>query len=379
MTDYSSVEPAVPHRSPAGRQVKALYGEPGNIEDRGQEIEDLGRKMRDSADTLQSIKDRAAANQGKAIDSFRKSIGDSHETLREAADLYEPVGPVIREYGSEISDLQPEIGKTVVTCGDLWEKYESLPGDKGGRGVGGWLQPDEGSDEAEEQAAEDDAKKAAYDEWKTEGDKFDCLYESWEEAFDTAVNGITDAEAGTIEDSGWDKFWEAMNGLSDVLAVVGAGLAIAALFISGPIGWVALGVGVAAFAVDGARYLHGDASGGELAMSALGAVPFGKAGTGLIKATGKGGEVAATAERTAAQSARFGGEIGPGTQRVGDAATRSVFGRSTGDLARNVMAPLDTGGKVGTTAGYMNLFGGMADQQLGNVGTGKTIHDLVTD
>lgn len=370
MTDYSSVEVSTPHRSPAGRMVGPLYGEPDNIQDRGQQIEDLGRKMRDSASTLQTIKDRAADNQGKAIDSFRKSIGDSHETLAEAADLYEPVGPVIREYGNEVGRLQPAIGKSVQKCSDLWEKYQSLPGDKDGDG---------GSDEGDDEADEDAAKKAAYDEWEHEGSHFDDLVDEWEDAFDTAINGITDAEAGTIEDSGWDKFWEGMNALSDILAVVGAGLAIAALFISGPIGWVALGVGAAAFAVDGARYLHGDASAGDLAWSAAGAVPFGKAGTGLLKATGKTGEVAASAEKTAAQSAKFGGGMGPRAQKFSDAVTTSVLGRTTGGMAHDVMAPLDVGGKAGTTGGMLNLFGGMADQQISNFGAGKTIHGVVSD
>src|SRR5699024_9306871 len=178
--------------SPGGHTIEHIEGEPATIELRGSQIETLGTQMRDSAKLQEQIKTRAGDQQGKAIKDLRDTIGDSYQTLFQAANLYEPVGPIIKKYGSELSTLKPQIDSSADTCEDLWQHYASLPGQREARGTGGLFEPDEGSEEAEQQAEEDAAKKAAYEAWRDEALTFDGYYDNWEEAFDAAVDGVTD-------------------------------------------------------------------------------------------------------------------------------------------------------------------------------------------
>ena len=122
-------------RSPKGREIELVEGNPGDIISRGEKIESLGTQMLDSADTLERIKNEAVSDgsqKGKAIEKLKDSIGDSYETLREAGELYEPVGPVITAYGTALEGCKPTINNAVEDCESKWATYDSLPGDREG-------------------------------------------------------------------------------------------------------------------------------------------------------------------------------------------------------------------------------------------------------
>lgn len=251
-------------------------GDPHTIIARGGKIRELGRMMRQSAEVLESIKTSACDQQGQAIEELRESIGDSHATLAQAAELYEPVGPVICAYGQELSDLQPLINKRAEGCRELWTTYRSLPGSVEPRGVGGWFEPDEGSDEAEQQAEEDEAKKEAHDAWKEEAKYFDNDCDTWEQAFDDAVSGISEEMSDTIEDGAWRSF---LDGLSTALGWAGLIVGVAALIIGGPIlAAMALVIGALSLAVVIAQAVQGDKNGWDIGIAALGVLPVGKLG-----------------------------------------------------------------------------------------------------
>lgn len=256
--------------SPRGREIKEVDGDPWQTISRGSQIERLGGNMRESATLLETIQSRAGDQQGKAIDSLRDSIGDSYEVLFEAADLYEPVGPVIAEYGRELRDVQPTITGHVGNCEDLWSAYESTGGNIPPRGSGGWGQPDADSDEAEENAEQDQAKQEAFDAWKAEAESFDSAYDTWEDAFETAVDNIGDEMAGTIKDSFWDK-------VADILSVAALILGVAAFFIGGwVVAAIALAVSAALLLVTTIQYFQGDKSLLDVGLAALGVIPVGK-------------------------------------------------------------------------------------------------------
>src|SRR5699024_10792177 len=226
--------------SPKGRIIRHVEGDPSTIIDRGWEIEFLGGIMRSSAETLQTIATQSEYMQSVMVDEFRDNIGDSYEVLFQAADLYEPVGPVLRTYGQDLEGVKPSLDSHADDCDDKWAEYESRRGDRHGRGTGGLFQPDEGSPEAQEQADEDEAKKAAYERWHAEAELFDAAYDTWEDAFDTAVNGVTDGTADAIEDSIWSD-------VVDVLKVVGTIVAIAAMFTGiGALVWAGVAIGALA-------------------------------------------------------------------------------------------------------------------------------------
>ncbi len=259
------------HQSPRGRRIIRLVGDPDEIMARGTEIELLGGQMRDAADVLKDIKTRADDQQGKAIESLRETIGDSYETLYEAADLYEPVGPVIHKYGSELDGVQTSINNHADRCRELWTAYYNAPGT---------IHPDAPEpEEGSEEESDNQAKQAAYDAWKEEADLFDSDYDTWETAFDEAVNNITDEMSGAIEDGFWRSFLDIAG---KVLGWAGLILGIAALIVTGPIAGIiaaaAAVVGVLALLVTIAQMGMGDAGWGDFAWAVVGILPIGKLG-----------------------------------------------------------------------------------------------------
>lgn len=259
--------------SPKGREIKHVEGTPGEIVSRGKQIESLGRKMHDAATTLQTLKDNSLSDgqqQGKAIEKLQEIIGDSHEKLREAGDLYEPVGPVLVEYGEALESCKPRIDASANTCNELWSTYENLPGDKddstteeegGLLGIGGT---------DKEEAEDNKAKKVAHDNWKSEAETFDTWYDVWEDAFDTATNGVTDGTSGKIEDSFWSD-------IAEVMAIVTIVIAVVALVIGGPImAAIALVAGAIYLAAVIGQYCNDEANGMDIFLAAVSIVPFGK-------------------------------------------------------------------------------------------------------
>lgn len=260
--------------SPKGRTIMRVEGNASEITTRGWEIEYLGGVMRSSAETLKDISTRTGEQEGKAVTDLADTIGDSYKTLFQAADLYEPVGPVIRKYGQALEDVQPSLDSHAENCQELWSTYVSLPGSVDPRGTGGLFEPDEGSPEAEEQAEEDAAKKAAYEDWETEAQLFDGDYDTWESAFDTAVDGITDGTSDAIEDGFWRTALDVFN---DVLGWAGLILGVAAMFFP-PLALAAAIVGAISLAATIGQMIIGDADGVDVAFAALGVIPVGKLG-----------------------------------------------------------------------------------------------------
>lgn len=269
-------------QSPRGRDIEHVDGTPSEIIARGTAIETLGIQMKASADTLEDIKNRAiddGTQKGKAIEALRESVGDSYSTLREAGELYEPVGPVIRTYGEELEIVKPKLDGHADDCESLWLTFQSLPGEVEPRGTGGLFGPEEGSPEAEQQAEEDEAKKAAYDAWVAEAELFDADYDTWETAYDEAVNNIGDKMAGSIKDG----FWEFLEDLGQILSWAALIVGVAALIIGGPIlAALALATALAYLAVTSIQYFGGKKSLLDVGLATLGVLPFGKL-AGLTK------------------------------------------------------------------------------------------------
>lgn len=282
-------------KSPAGRDIEHVKGTPDTITSRGTAIGALGQQMLDSAAVLEQIATRATMQQGKAIDQLIETIGDAYKQLKEAGELYKPIGPVLVTYGEALADVKPKIDGHADTCGELWVTYEALPGKVKPRGTGGWFEPEEGSPEADAQAEEDAAKKAAFDAWEEEAEDFDADYNTWEQAFDDAVSGITDEMSGKIADS-WTQW------LADIKTVLGwAGfiLGIAAIIIGGPIiGALAAIVAGLTLIVVVIQFARGEASWVDLTMAIIDVIPIGKIG-GILAEGGT----------WAAKGSKFGSEF----------------------------------------------------------------------
>lgn len=340
-------------RSPKGRWIAEVEGDPDAIKKRGTEIEELGRMMSDSATILKGLADGTDGLQGKAAVKLREGVGDVHGTLKEAGELYTPTGPVVRAYGVALAVDQPAINGHVANARTLWETYMSLPGSVDARGTGGLFQPEEGSPEAEQQADEDAAKLAAYEAWEDEARRFDADYDSWESAFDTAASNVGDALAGKIKDSFWDDLDGFVAGALKVLAVVGLVLAVVGLVIGGPIiAALAAIVAVATLALTIYQYARGDATKLDLALAIVGVIPFGSLGK---LAQGKSGMLS------------FAGDI------AGGAFKPSTYSAAMGQMRTLSMASRFAGGGFqGFRAGVSTFW------QLNGSGVGGFVTKLMT-
>src|SRR5699024_12585093 len=97
------------HLSPRERRVGPLAGEPDAIISRGEKIESIGQKMRESSQVLGDSADRASGQQGKAGESLVGGNGDTDNTTRQADEPYEPEGPGVDMYCGS-SDVTERIG-----------------------------------------------------------------------------------------------------------------------------------------------------------------------------------------------------------------------------------------------------------------------------
>ncbi|WP_306232996.1 hypothetical protein [Agrococcus beijingensis] len=264
-------------QSPKGRWIDEVAGDAGHIVERGNDIRRLGEAMISSATLLEQVKSGADGQQGLAVDKLREVVGETYGLLRQGGELYKPTGPVLAAYGEVLADVQPRIKGHVDACETLWATFQSLPGSVEPRGTGGWFQPDADSPEAEQQADEDAAKLAAYNAWEAEAGYWDNDYDTWEDAFDQAVNDIGGVLEGKVEDGFWDNVDGFVASLQKVLSWAGLVVGILALIFAGPILALIGGIiGLIALGLTIYQFLRADAGVFQLVMAVVGVIPFGK-------------------------------------------------------------------------------------------------------
>lgn len=266
-------------RSPKGRHIERLKGNADTISKRGAEITSLGDAMGESAAFLKSLHDKSSGQKGEAIEKLQEIVGDTHEQLKLAGELYRPTGPVLVSYAATLSQVQPRLNAAVKTCEELWTTFAGLPGYMPGDRPSWVVPPKEGSDEATENAADDASKKQKHDEFVAEARIFDSEYDTWETAFDTAVDGISTATSGKIKDGFWDNVDGYVAVALEVLKVVGLILTVAAIIIGGPIiGALAAIAAIATLALTIYQATRGDAELTDVIIAAIGVIPFGSMG-----------------------------------------------------------------------------------------------------
>lgn len=313
--------------SPDGHPIRHVAGNAEAIIKRGNAITTLGEQMHGAADTLEHLKHSSVddgAQKGKAIEKLRDSIDDSYKTLREAGDLYEPVGPVLVTYGTAIAKIKPLIDSYADSCEELWGAYVALPGDPDGRQLGMPWSPEPGSPEAEAQGDEDTAKKAAYDAYITVANQFDGQYDDWLEAFETAADGVHDKVSGSIKDG----FWEFLDDLMEVLNWAALVIGVIALIVGGPFVLIAFALAAAVLLVASIQMFDSGKSWGErwtnLGFAVLGVIPFGKFSQLAGEATHLGKLKIITG---------YGAPL-TATRSIGDNLLRLVHGQSIDDLTK---------------------------------------------
>lgn len=316
------------HETTKGHPVEVVIGAAEDIESRGQQVVDLGASMTVSEEILSDLVSNGSNMRGKAIDSLRESAEEVTSELRLAAELYTAVGPFIRDYGTALIDVQTAMRRIVPDAEELWETYQqklqALDAARDAPVVypSGTEPSDDGSArrEAEREhqdgitTAEGDAN-TAYKAWKVEADAYDRQWNTWWDAFDTAATGIETATGDGIEDSIWDNLDGLVEFLQTVISIVSTVLFVISLFVPG-LNLVMFALGVAALALTVYQFARGDASGLDLGIAIIGALPF-----GVIGEAGSFGRVA--------DNAVDAGEMA-------NAASRWPVGRS-GDMISNII------------------------------------------
>lgn len=344
-----------PPPSPLGREIKHVAGDPGDIVSRGTVIETLGHKMLTCAATLQQLGSNSVSDgqpQGEAIEKLQEAIGRSWEELRKAGELYEAVGPVIKRYGERLAIHQPVIEEVTGSCEDLWAAYEALPGSVEPRGLSDLGEPDPGGPQAQDRAKEDAAKKAAYQAWEDEAERFDTWYGFWDDAYEEAADDIGREMCGKPRDDWWDSW-----GLDDILTWAALIVGIVALFLGGWVLALAVALAVATVALTAVQSAHEEACLKDLLFAGLSVLPFGRMagltkGPHLIELGGRGRDV----------TGWQGPSVGTVTSELDDLgklftrATRhtdiasDLLGRTRKELAQEPRAPIRPGGPVHNAA-----------------------------
>ncbi|MGO1393055.1 hypothetical protein [Agrococcus casei] len=267
-----------------GNPVMELKGDPWATETIGQQMKDIGEKMTEASRFMNRLRSNTDAMQGKAIEKLRDNVDDSTALLGPAGELYEGVGEALRLYGDTVSGFQTAMNSYARDTIDKYNTFMSLPGsvpnvctpyDQPGARTS---TADPGSDAAELEAAQDEAKGRAYTAFTEAGALYDEKYDSWWEAWDTAQRTIGNEFTDELKDG----FWEFLSELRDILGWVALAVGILALIVGGPFVAIAFVIGAAMLAISLVRLFEPGANFWErlglVALDALAILPLGKLG-----------------------------------------------------------------------------------------------------
>lgn len=283
-----------------GHEVAVVEGDAGAISARGTTITTLATQMTTAAQTLQDIKSGKLVGEGYAMDKIKDVIGDVHGDLDEAGRRYKPAGSTLTTYAGVLATVQAQM-KTIVSDCEKSEKalataqtdadqanhalalHETAVADH----------PPTPDQEASSKKVGENLSGAASSAQSTlatagrehDGNlhRFDTAYDTWHEAYENAVNGLSDANK-IGEDSTWENIAGVLAVISDWVGWIGLAIAVLGLIIGGPFFAIAaLVVGVIALALTVALMFDGRKGWGDLAWAIVGVLPIGKLGQGFGK------------------------------------------------------------------------------------------------
>ncbi|MBM7505722.1 hypothetical protein ACFPER_01300 [Agromyces aurantiacus] len=274
-------------RSPAGHEISVVTGNASSIKARGREVEELGDQMVGAAGVLRAIADGGVPQHGLSIEKIKEVIGEIDEELKLAGQRYRPSGSALVGYADALAEVQEQMRLIVPRCREAWDDYlaaqaafQRLDDPLSGpvvptAGVDGGPSPEQEAHEREVTLARGRADDA-YDDFVAEARAFDTQYETWEQAFETAADGLREATDGGISDGFWDDVDGVVAGVLVVLQWAGIVLAVLAFVIGGPI-IAALGaiVAVTTLLLTIYQKSRGDAGWLELGVAIVGVIPFG--------------------------------------------------------------------------------------------------------
>ena len=275
-------------RSPnTGHELRQLEGTASDIVTRAEALKTLATTMETTATQLKNIGD-SSIHKSKGTDKLAEMASETHADLSDAAVRYKGTGDSLAVYGEALDVAQTWLRTNMNSVEGAENAYQTALADKADADEAEWfasMRATGSDDEADARAATragdtaDDASDAlaAAEAERTEMWKaFDSVFETWSDAYDDAVDGIENA-IETADNN--DGFWEFVDDLLDVIAIVLVVLSIIALVIGAPLTGLLAGIifalAAASFLLTALKFAYGRASLSDLAWSAVGLLPFG--------------------------------------------------------------------------------------------------------
>jgi len=353
-------------RSPQHHTLRRLEGHPDDIERYGADLKAAASVMSDTALQLKKIsegtRDIAIA---VSVDKIREKAGETYPDLDKAATRYRDTGAVLTTYGGALRTAQTTIHPLVSeieAAHRTMEDARDAESDARGTVRDNRIQmPWEAEvTDAQKSAAQHTLDTAESATGRAEAEleqlwgTFDRAFSTWSDAYDDAVEGIEDAFDAADNNDAWGE------DLLPILGWIAVGLAVVALFVTGPIALAIAAIGAVVAAVmltiNLLKFAKGHGNWLDLGMSIIGLIPFARP---LIQ--GARGGVAALRGTTALFS------TGRGILRASIRSGMPRFG----------YAPLSGGPLRMLAAGGRNLVAGLANGAV-NVGARLKYGGLMT-
>jgi len=262
-------------RSPfTGHELRQFEGSPETIAETATQYKTLGAAMKRTADTLRDI---ASSQVSQGTDKLKEDAESIESDLRKAGIRYEGTGKALEPYATALETARSWYTNNHEALEAAEASYNSAVTDQSELLWGPSTDAEEHSkdlgDAAKAVEAADDARDPL---WRA----YDSTYDAWEQAFNTAADGVADAMDSADNDDG---FWGA---IADVLAIIGYAIiviAVVALFVvSSPWSTILLATTLALSAIHltGTIYLYanGKASLSDVLWSTFGLVTAGAGG-----------------------------------------------------------------------------------------------------
>ncbi|KRC61485.1 hypothetical protein ASE14_11510 [Agromyces sp. Root81] len=349
--------------SPERNLLRRLDGHADDIQQRGRDLVSAATIMSRTASQLKKIsegtRDIAIA---VSVDKIREKAADTYPDLEKAAIRYDETGAVLKTYGVALGAAQrtihPLIEEIETAHQDLAEAREAESDARRTVRDHGTQMPweaDVSDAQKLEARSELDAAEGAAGRAESSLDglwgRFDRAFSTWSDAYDDAVDGIEDAFDAADNSDAWGE------DLLPILGWIAVGLAVVALFVTGPIALAIAAIGAVVAAVmltiNLLKFAKGRGNWLDLTMSIIGLIPFarpliqgargglaGLRGTSALFSTGRG--ILRTSLRTGMPRWAYT-PLSGGPLRMLATGTGNVF-KSIGNGAMNVAANLKYGG-----------------------------------
>ncbi|WP_306233440.1 hypothetical protein [Agrococcus beijingensis] len=373
------------YRSPnRNYELRELEGNPGRIAEDAASFIAMAEDLDVLEAELQAIAD-SSVHRSKGTDALAELAGKARPEVVRAATRYRGTGETLAAYAPALSTAKRWIEDNRASVETAEREYlDAIDAAADARGNQDslnqvWAWEDDPTDAqrsaaaaaaAAAEAAEASAKQLRDRHWET----FETTFSTWSDAYDDAVSGID----GAIERAGNDDgFWEGLADFLDILGWVVAGLAVIALFISGPIAAV-----IMALVIIGSLVMLV----GKIAQYSTGRTTLLDLGLAIfsVLTLGAGGAIARVVSKTAP---RFGAVVGS-TRSV---AREAIRGGMRGPTLNPFTWHRPLSNRVGAWSqaraatprpGHFapsGLASTMMDSiRFGGAGTGRSLHFLQT-